>query len=88
MYITQSDRPGKRYTAIFDNGKKVHFGSKGQAYIDHMDKTKRENYLKRHIKREDWSNQYTSGALSRWILWGDSGNINKNLIDFKKRFGL
>ena len=46
MYITQSDRPGKRYTAIFDNGKKVHFGSKGsQTYIEHMDKTKRENYL-------------------------------------------
>lgn len=89
MYIAQSERPGKRYTAIFDNGKKVHFGSKGsQTYIEHMDKTKRENYLKRHIKRENWDDPYTAGALSRWILWGDSGNINKNLIDFKKRFGL
>ena len=89
MYITQSDRKDKRYTAIFDNGKQVHFGLKGgQAYIDHMDKLKRENYLKRHIKRENWDDPYTAGALSKWILWGDSSNINKNLIDFKKRFGL
>lgn len=88
MYITQSDRPGKRYTAIFDNGKKVHFGSEGQAYIDHIDKTKRENYLKRHIKRENWDDPYTAGALSRFITWGDSGNINANIKYFKQRFGL
>jgi hypothetical protein len=53
-----------------------------------MDKLKRENYLKRHIKRENWDDPYTAGALSKWILWGESSNINKNLIDFKKRFGL
>jgi hypothetical protein len=89
MYIIQSDRKDKRYTAIFDNGKQVHFGLKGgQTYIDHMDKLKRENYLKRHIKRENWQDPYTAGALSKWILWGDSSNINKNLIDFKKRFNL
>ena len=89
MYITQSDRKDKRYTAIFDNGKQVHFGLKGgQAYIDHMDKLKRENYLKRHIKRENWDDPYTAGSLSKWILWGESSNINKNLIDFKKRFNL
>ena len=88
MYITQSDRPGKRYIAIFDNGKKVHFGSEGQAYIDHMDKAKREAYLKRHAKNENWNDPYTAGALSRWILWGESTNINKNISDFKKRFGL
>ena len=89
MYIIQSDRKDKRYKAIFDNGKQVHFGLKGgQTYIDHIDKTKRENYLKRHIKRENWDDPYTAGSLSKWILWGDSSNINKNLIDFKKRFNL
>jgi hypothetical protein len=89
MYITQSDRKDKRYVATFDNGKKVHFGLKnGQTYIDHLDKAKRDAYLKRHQKNEDWTNPYTAGALSRWILWGDSTNINKNISDFKKRFNV
>jgi hypothetical protein len=89
MYITQSERKDKRYVATFDNGKKVHFGLKnGQTYIDHLDKAKRDAYLKRHQKNEDWTNPYTAGALSRWILWGDSTNINKNISDFKKRFNV
>jgi hypothetical protein len=89
MYITQSDRKDKRYVAIFDNGKKVHFGLKGgQTYIDHLDKAKRDAYLKRHQKNEDWEDPYTPGALSKWILWGDSTNINKNIADFKKRFNV
>lgn len=89
MYITQSDRKTKRYMATFDNGTKIHFGLKGgQTYIDHLDKKKRSAYLKRHMKNEDWLDPYTAGALSRWILWGDSTNINKNLIDFKQRFNV
>jgi hypothetical protein len=89
MYITQSDRKDKRYVAIFDNGKKVHFGLKGgQVYTDHLDKAKRDAYLKRHQKNENWNDPYTAGALSKWILWGDSTNINKNIADFKKRFNV
>ncbi len=88
MYITQSDRKDKRYVAIFDNGNKVHFGSKGQSYIDHLDKKKRSAYLARHTKNENWQTAYTPASLSRWILWGDSTNINKNIADFKKRFNV
>ena len=89
MYITQSDRKDKRYMATFHNGTKVHFGQKnGQTYIDHGDKEKRDAYLKRHQKNEDWNGPYTAGASSRWILWGDSKNINANISDFKKRFSL
>jgi hypothetical protein len=88
MYITQSCRKDKRYVATFDNGKKVHFGLKnGQTYIDHLDKAKRDAYLKRHQKNENWDDPYTAGALSRWILW-NSSNINKNIADFKKRFNV
>lgn len=89
MYITQSGRKDKRYLATFDNGTKIHFGLKnGQTYIDHMDKAKREAYLKRHAKNENWDDPYTAGSLSRFIIWGDSGNINKNISDFKKRFNV
>jgi hypothetical protein len=87
MYITQSDRKDKRYMATFHNGTKIHFGSKGQSYIDHMDKDKRDAYLKRHSKNENWD-EINAGSLSRWILWGDSGNINANIKYFKQRFKL
>ena len=88
MFITQSTRKDKRYMATFHNGTKVHFGLKGaETYIDHQDKAKREAYLKRHAKNEDWSNPYTAGALSRWILWNGE-NISGNISEFKKRFKL
>jgi len=88
MYITQSNRKDKRYLAVFDNGTKIHFGSKGQSFIDHMDEAKRSAYLKRHAKNENWQTAYTPASLSRWILWGDSGNINTNIKYFKQRFNL
>ncbi len=88
-YITQSDRKDKRYLATFDNGTKIHFGLKGgQTFIDHADKAKREAYIKRHAKNENRDDPYTAGALSRFITWGESTNINKNIADFKKRFNL
>lgn len=88
MYVTQSNRKDKRYLAVFDNGTKIHFGSKGQSFIDHMDEAKRSAYLKRHAKNENWDDPYTAGSLSRWILWGDSSNVNANIKYFKQRFNL
>ena len=64
----------------------VHFGSKnGNTYIDHGDKTKRSNYIKRHQVNEDFDNPYSPGALSRWLLWGDSTDLYKNLKEFRKK---
>jgi hypothetical protein len=54
----------------------------------HHDKKRRENYIKRHEKNEDWNNPMTAGALSRFLLWGPSTNLHTNIHLFKKRFGL
>jgi hypothetical protein len=90
--ITLSDSKNKRLKAILKNmhvKKTIHFGAKdGQTYIDHKDKTKRENYIKRHkALNEDWSS-VNAGSLSRYILWGDNTDINRNINDYKKKFGL
>jgi hypothetical protein len=53
-----------------------------------MDKVKRDAYLKRHMKNENWNDPYTAGALSRWILWGDTTNINNNIKYFNNRFNV
>ena len=80
---------GKRFVATFEDPKKtIHFGSKGgSTYIDHHDKSKRENYLKRHEVNENW-NEVNAGSLSAFLLWGKSTNLETNLIRFVKHFDL
>ena len=93
--VKPSTAKGKKYTATFCmckdvpkcKGKKVHFGAAGsQTYLDHHDKAKRAAYLKRHKVNENWNNPTSAGALSRWLLWGDSTSLMMNINDFKERF--
>jgi hypothetical protein len=94
LHIIPSSNNKKRFDAYFidDNNdfyKKISFGSKtAENFTMHHDTTRRENYLNRHHKRENWNTPFTAGSLSRWILWGDSKNINKNITSFKKMFNL
>lgn len=87
--LVKSDKPLKKYVFIYkEDGKikKIHFGSKGsKTYLDHHDKIKRENYLKRHIKNEDWQN-VNAGSLSAFILWGYYTDLEKNLYDYLNVF--
>ena len=89
MQIKVSPRKTKRFMAIFDNGKKTHFGLEGgSTYIDHNDPQKRDAYIARHRPNENWENPYSAGSLSRWILWGSHKSLSKNIEFFKKRFSL
>ena len=89
MQIANSKAKGKRFVAIFPNGKRINFGQAGSStYIDHGDKAKRDAYLARHgAGRENW-NKVSPGALSRWILWGESQNLMDNIASFKRRFSV
>ena len=89
MKIEKSTRTGKRFKITFANGKTVHFGQQGgQTYTDHGDKAKREAYLARHKKRENWNDPYSAGSLSRYLLWGDSTSLDSNHNAFMKKFGI
>ena len=93
VIIKKSEQPKKRYMAIFlrENGrtKTVNFGSKGgTTFIDGAGDKVKKAWEARHIVREDWNNPITAGALSKHILWGDSDNISKNVVAFKKKFNL
>jgi hypothetical protein len=88
MIIKPSKRKEKRFQAIFPDNTTIHFGSKGAStYIDNGNKKKRENYIKRHQVNEDWT-KINPASLSRFILWGDSSNIDKNFYDYKKKFNV
>ena len=68
-------RRDKKYDAMIKNGdnvKTISFGGSGyEDYTIHRDDKRKERYINRHEKREDWSinGLYTAGFYSRWILW-------------------
>jgi hypothetical protein len=61
-----------KFTAVFPDGSKVHFGRQGYSdYTKHKDRERMERYLTRHRSRENWtrSGAKTPGFWSRWLLW-------------------
>ena len=93
VVIIKSPQEKKRFQAIFtrENGKKkkVNFGSKGAStFIDGANQKVKDAYIARHRVRENWNDPISPGALSRWIIWGDSNNVNKNIVAFRKKFNL
>jgi hypothetical protein len=89
MEIYDSDKRGKRLVALFEDGDYTYFGLEGgTTYIDVGNREMRKNYLARHRPNEHWNDYKSAGALSRWILWGASTNIHKNIASYKKRFNL
>ena len=88
MEIERSNRKDKKYVAVFKDGTKIHFGATGyEDYTTHGDEKRKELYLARHKKREDWNDPKTAGSLSRWILW-EYKSFDKAVREFKKKFSV
>jgi hypothetical protein len=90
LSVTPSQKPEKKLDAKFetDTGrtKIVSFGAKGMDdYTKTHDVEQRARYLKRHSKNEDWSKVDSPGALSRWILWGESTSLMQNIANYKRK---
>lgn len=88
--ITKSTNKFKKLMAQFlinDKLKITHFGADGyDDYTIHKDEKRKELYIKRHQKKEDWNNPTTAGALSRWILW-NKPTLIESIEDYKNKFG-
>lgn len=90
--ITRSNSKTKKLQAVFTlkNGKTktIHFGAKGYSdYTQHKDAARKQRYITRHKRRENWRNPMTAGCLSRYILWGKP-TLKGSISAFKKRFRL
>ena len=89
MKLTRSTDGVHKWVAEFDDGTKTKFGAAGMDdYTITHDKDQRMRYLTRHRKNENWRDPKSAGALSRYILWGDSTSIETNLAAYKRRFNL
>jgi hypothetical protein len=91
MYsLHDSLRPDKKFMIITPSGKKVHFGAVGyESFTTHKDEARKERYIIRHKKRENWTKTGTAtpGFWSRWLLW-NKPTIRKSIIDIQNRFGI
>lgn len=91
--ITKDNQTSKKYKAEFYDatGKKVkttRFGQDGASdFTKHKDQERKQRYLDRHRKRENWNDPTSAGALSRYVLW-NKPTVTESVKDFKKRFGL
>ena len=90
--VVQSHDPEKKLDAVFttDSGrtKTVPFGQAGARDYTRPphDKVRRERYITRHAPREDWTDPTKSGTLSRYILWGSSISLLKNIEEYHRKF--
>ena len=92
VVIKKSSKPEKKLQAVFtlENGRKktVHFGAAGMSdYTKNRDKDRKQRYLKRHRRNENWSSPMTAGSLSRYVLWNKE-TLGASITDYKKRFNL
>lgn len=90
LSVTPSHKPEKKLDAKFetDTGrtKVVSFGARGMDdYTKTHDTEQRARYLKRHSNNENWYKKDSPGALSRWILWGESTSLMKNIQNYKNK---
>ena len=84
------NKPKKWQVTITKNNKKrtVRFGASGyEDYTIHKDKKRRERYISRHRKRENWTKQgiTTPGFWSRWLLW-NKPTIKSSIKNIEKKF--
>ena len=85
--LEKSNKPNKKLVIKFSEPTlTIHFGSKNSlTYLDHHDKHKRSNYLKRHIVNEDWEN-VNAGSLAAHLLWGHTTDLKTNLLNYLNKF--
>ena len=83
IIIKKSSNPKKKFEAIIGN-KTIKFGAAGYSdYTIHEDPERKQRYIDRHKKNEDWGKSDTDtppGFYSRWLLWNKKHYLNQLII--------
>lgn len=86
IIIRKSKKPDKKYDAVIDGKKTISFGAKGYSdYTQHKDDSRKQRYIDRHKKNENWKDPKTAGFYATNILW-NKPTITASIADTKKRF--
>ena len=89
VVISKSTNKNKKFD-VFVDGKKISFGAVGyEDYTIHKNPERKERYIARHAKREDWNKSgiKTAGYWSRWVLWNND-TLHKSIDDISRKHSL
>ena len=86
VIIRKSTKKDKKFDAIVDGKKTVSFGAAGMSdFTKHKDADRKERYINRHKKKEDWSNPKTAGFYAKNVLWNKT-SLQASVADINKKF--
>jgi hypothetical protein len=88
VVISKSDNKNKKMKAVINGKKTVHFGASGyEDFTTHNDPKRRDNYIARHKKNENFgiSGIDTAGFWAKNILWNKE-TLTKSVNDLNNRF--
>ena len=86
IIISKIDKKNKKFDARIDGKRTVSFGSAGMSdFTKHKDPERKQRYLNRHKKNENWSDPTTAGFYATNILW-NKPTLTESIKDTNKRF--
>ena len=86
IVISKSNRKDKKLKAVIDNKKTIHVGASGYSdYTKNKDGTRKDAYIQRHRKNENWADFKTAGFYAKHILW-NKPSILESVKDTNKQF--
>ena len=86
IVISKSSNKNKKYDARIDGRKTISFGAAGMSdYTIHKDDERKQRYLDRHRKNENWADYNTAGCYAKNLLWNKK-TLSKSLRDTNTRF--
>eukprot|EP00438_Fugacium_kawagutii_P024445 Skav202118 [mRNA] locus=scaffold1980:146211:146504:- [translate_table: standard] len=87
VVLKKSSNPDKKYDAIVE-GKKVSFGQKNASdYTQHKDPERKQRYIDRHRKNENWNDLKTAGTWSKNLLW-NKPTISESIKSMENKFNI
>jgi len=90
VILDVSTKKNKKFMVALEDGREIHFGQKGFSdFTQHKDPKRKELYIKRHRKKENWeaSGIETAGWWSKNLLWNQP-TIEDSIYDIEQRFNI
>lgn len=86
VIIRKSKKKDKKFDAIVDGKKTVSFGAAGMSdYTKHQDAERKQRYINRHKRNEDWNNPKIAGFYAKNVLWNKT-SLQASVADINKKF--
>ena len=86
IVISPSNKPQKKFQAVIDGRKTIHFGQAGASdFTKHNDTERKQRYIDRHKKRENWQDPTTAGFFAKHVLW-NKPTLTESIKDLDNRY--